>query len=122
MLAGRLSPFSPAWRLHYTRQNPTALQRFGEVELSGPVPLRASDEEGILRAAFRDAHGARLSGFALLVTLGDQALAASLAADALCSNRRRDACPDVRLQLTKGEWRRLRRSAWMPSPIERLLR
>jgi DNA-directed RNA polymerase specialized sigma24 family protein len=47
------------------------------------VTLRASDEEGILRAAFRDAHGARLNGFALLVTLGDQALSASLAADAL---------------------------------------
>jgi hypothetical protein len=75
--------FGTAWRLHYTRQNPTALQRFGEVELSGPVPLRASDEEGILRAAFRDAHGSRLHGFALLVTLGDLPLAASLAADAL---------------------------------------
>jgi len=37
----------------------------------------------MLRAAFRDAHGARLNGFALIVTLGDQALAASLAADAL---------------------------------------
>jgi len=37
----------------------------------------------MLRAAFRDAHGARLNGFALLLTLGDDALAASLAADAL---------------------------------------
>jgi len=52
------------------------------------VTLRASDEEGILRAAFRDAHGARLNGFALLVTLGDQALAASLAADALGAGTR----------------------------------
>jgi DNA-directed RNA polymerase specialized sigma24 family protein len=37
----------------------------------------------MLRAAFRDAHGARLNGFALLITLGDEALAASLAANAL---------------------------------------
>src|SRR5437762_2584295 len=58
----------PVCPLHYTPRHPTALQRCGEVELSGPVTLRASDEEGILRAAFRDAHGARLNGFALLVT------------------------------------------------------
>ncbi len=42
----------------------------------------------MLRAAFRDAHGARLNGFALLVTLGDEALAASLAADALDTGAR----------------------------------
>jgi len=69
--------------LNYTRQNPTAPQRCGEVDLSAPVTLRASDEEGLLRAAFRDAHGPRLNGFALLLTLGDQSLAAALAADAL---------------------------------------
>lgn len=37
----------------------------------------------MLRAAFRDAHGARLHGFALILTLGDEQLAATLAADAL---------------------------------------
>ena len=42
----------------------------------------------MLRAAFRDAHGARLHGFALLVTLGDAPLAASLAADALDAGAR----------------------------------
>jgi len=42
----------------------------------------------MLRAVFRDAHGARLNGFALLVTLGDEALAASLAADALDTGAR----------------------------------
>jgi len=42
----------------------------------------------MLRAAFRDAHGARLHGFALLVTLGDERLAASLAADALDAGAR----------------------------------
>ena len=36
-----------------------------------------------LRAAFRDLHGARLHGFALLLALGDRALAASLASGAL---------------------------------------
>lgn len=35
------------------------------------------------RAAFRDLHGSRLHGFALLVTLGDQALAARLASEAV---------------------------------------
>src|ERR1041384_1046480 len=54
-----------------------------EVALSGPVRLRPSDEEGMLRAAFREAHGARLHGFALVVTLGDEQLAATLAVDAL---------------------------------------
>jgi hypothetical protein len=52
------------------------------------LPLRASDEEGLLRAAFREAHGARLNGFALLVTLGDRALADRLAADALDAGAR----------------------------------
>jgi hypothetical protein len=55
----------------------------GRAKLSGPARLRATDEQGILRAAFRDAHGARLNGFARLVTLGDVAMAGSLAADAL---------------------------------------
>ena len=45
----------------------------------------------MLRAAFRDAHGARLNGFALLVTLGDDALAASLASDALAAGTRHAA-------------------------------
>lgn len=38
-----------------------------------------------LRAAFRELHGPRLHGFALLVTLGDQSEAARLAADALAA-------------------------------------
>ena len=52
------------------------------------MTLRASDEEGMLRAAFRDAHGARLNGFALLMTMGDRALAGALAADALAAGTR----------------------------------
>ena len=52
------------------------------------MTLRATNEDGMLRAAFRDAHGARLHGFALLVTLGDAPLAASLSADALDAGAR----------------------------------
>jgi hypothetical protein len=41
------------------------------------------------RAAFGELHGARLHGFALLLTLGDQAVAARLAADALAEGSMR---------------------------------
>lgn len=43
----------------------------------------------IRRAAFRDLHGSRLHGFALLVTLGDQALAARLASEAIAEGSAR---------------------------------
>ena len=50
---------------------------------------RAPTSEGtppeLMRAAFRDLHGTRLHGFALLVTLGDRARAARLTADALAA-------------------------------------
>ena len=39
----------------------------------------------LMRAAFRDLHGTRLHGFALLVTLGDRARAARLTADAVAA-------------------------------------
>ena len=39
----------------------------------------------VLRDAFRELHGARLHGFALLLMLGDQPVAARLAADALAA-------------------------------------
>ena len=38
---------------------------------------RARRTADLIRAAFRDLHGARLHGFALLVTLGDRANAAA---------------------------------------------
>lgn len=50
--------------------------------------LRPSAEEGMLRAAFRELHGASLHGFALLVTLGDRRLAERLAAEALTDGAR----------------------------------
>ena len=43
----------------------------------------------MLRAAFREVHGARLHGFALLVTLGDRRLAETLAAEALADGARK---------------------------------
>jgi hypothetical protein len=43
------------------------------------------------RAAFRELHGARLHGFALLLTLGDRRLAALLAADAIAAGSGRIA-------------------------------
>ena len=38
-----------------------------------------------MRSAFRELHGRRLHGFALLLTLGDRAVAARLASDALAA-------------------------------------
>jgi DNA-directed RNA polymerase specialized sigma24 family protein len=79
-----------ATALHSPKSNRTAALR--EIHLGGPITtLRASDEEGMLRAAFRDAHGARLHGFAILITLGDHVLAADLAADALAAGTRHAA-------------------------------
>lgn len=43
----------------------------------------------LVRAAFRDLHGARLHGFALLLTLGDRARAARLTAKALAAGAAR---------------------------------
>jgi hypothetical protein len=48
-----------------------------------PVDPAPSVDDGLLRAAFREVQGRRLHGFALLVTLGDRALATRLANDAL---------------------------------------
>ena len=42
-----------------------------------------------LRAAFRELHGPRLHGFALLITLGDRVLAARIASDALTAGTNR---------------------------------
>jgi len=50
---------------------------------------RPSPEDGMLRAAFREVHGQRLHGFALLVTLGDERTAGVLAAAALADGARR---------------------------------
>ncbi|MGH2401998.1 MAG: hypothetical protein ACRDE6_04745 [Candidatus Limnocylindria bacterium] len=59
-----------------------------------------------VRAAFRDLHGARLHGFALLVTLGDRARAARLAAGALTAGGTRLA--DLRHPERAAAWLRAR--------------
>ena len=77
---------------------------------SGPRPAteRATHDE-TLQEAFRELHGARLHGFALLLTLGDQATAARLAADALAAGAVRAA------ELSHPE----RAAAWLRQRIVR---
>lgn len=51
------------------------------------VPTSTPPAEAV--AAFRELHGPRLHGFALLLTLGDRAVAARLAADAIAAGAAR---------------------------------
>lgn len=51
----------------------------------GPVVISAVQEPTASAADFRELHGAKLHGFALLLTLGDQRAAATLVADALAA-------------------------------------
>jgi hypothetical protein len=76
-------------RLHYTAPSHQVIARLRGAETSAPAAQRPSEQEGMLRAAFRDLHGAHLHGFALLVALGDRPLAAQLAAEALAEGGRR---------------------------------
>jgi DNA-directed RNA polymerase specialized sigma24 family protein len=48
-----------------------------------------TNARALLQAAFRDLHGARLHGFALLVALGDRAAAATAATEALAEGAQR---------------------------------
>ncbi len=57
---------------------------------SSAVPSDLSETD-LLHAAFRDLHAARLHGFALLVTLGDRARAAQVAANAMAAGTPRAA-------------------------------
>jgi len=57
-------------------------------ENRSPMHESASPE---LRDAFRELHGQRLHGFALLLTLGDRAIAARLAADTIAAGSARAA-------------------------------
>lgn len=74
-----------------------------------PADLR---EPNLRRAAFRDLHGARLHGFALLVSLGDRPRAARAAAEALEEGARRSA------ELRHPE----RAAAWLRARVLRQLR
>jgi DNA-directed RNA polymerase specialized sigma24 family protein len=76
-----------------------------------PAP-RDLTEADLLRAAFRDLHGPRLHGFALLLTLGDRSRAADAAATALAAGTARAA------QLRHPE----RAAAWLRARLLRTLR
>jgi DNA-directed RNA polymerase specialized sigma24 family protein len=58
-------------------------------ELAFPTADARATSADAVRIAFRELHGARAHGFALLVTLGDRALAARVAANALGAAARR---------------------------------
>jgi hypothetical protein len=61
----------------------TSRERQEKTTSSASVLPRPRADDGLLRAAFRDLHGPRLHGFALLVTLGDRQQAARIATTAL---------------------------------------
>ncbi|MCV0404017.1 MAG: hypothetical protein K5924_09980 [Chloroflexi bacterium] len=78
------------------------------VTLADPEGATSPSPEA-LRAAFRDLHGTRLHGFALLLTLGDPVLAASLAGKAIADG-----------SLRVGELRHPERAAaWLRAHVVR---
>ena len=60
-----------------------------QASTQNPSESHATVPADLQRAAFRELHGPRLHGFALLLTLGDQPVAARLAADALAAGSAR---------------------------------
>src|SRR5688500_17359124 len=60
-----------------------------QASTQNPSESHATVPAELQRAAFRELHGPRLHGFALLLTLGDQPGAARLAADALAAGSAR---------------------------------
>ncbi len=97
--------------------HPTAAQPSGPDRTGGHITTltpASSDlrEADLLRAAFRDLHGARLHGFALLLTVGDRSRAATAAATVLASGTTRAA------QLRHPE----RAAAWLRARLVRVLR
>jgi hypothetical protein len=67
-----------------------------------------------LAAAFRDLHGPRLHGFAILVTLGDQPLAERAAGFALAAGARQAAA--LRHPERAAAWLRARTLRWLHQP------
>ena len=89
-----------------------------EEVLLASVPMRPGPE--VLRAAFRDLHGTRLYGFALLVTLGDRARAARLTSDALAAGTARTE--ELRHPERAAAWLRrqvMRHAGRGPSSVDR---
>ncbi len=64
---------------------PYRIRRHRLVRAISSLASSATRQGALLGAAFRDLHGARVHGFALLVTLGEQARAATIASDALAA-------------------------------------
>jgi [ribosomal protein S5]-alanine N-acetyltransferase len=64
-------------------------RRAGTTDASATFSGPEADDDG-LRSPFRDLHGPRLHGFALLVALGDRRLAARIAGDALAAGMQRE--------------------------------
>lgn len=74
---------------------------------ASPRPTTHGDSRSpaeVAREAFRELHGRRLHGFALLLTLGDRALAAGLTADALAAAAGRT--PELRHPERAAAWLR----------------
>lgn len=70
------------------------------------------ERPGSVAAAFRELHGRRLHGFALLLTLGDRALAARLSAQALATGAARGG--ELRHPERAAAWLRARILAALP--------
>jgi hypothetical protein len=100
--------------LHSTPLDHTAAHETAPEDPATAEPLSRADlrEPNLRRAAFRDLHGARLHGFALLVSLGDRPRAARAAAEALEEGTRRSA------ELRHPE----RAAAWLRARVLRQLR
>ena len=99
----------------YTPHGSTAPQRtlrVGGRLTTGSHSFGELREADLRRAAFRDLHGTRLHGFALLVSLGDRPRAALAAAEALDEGVRRTA------ELRHPE----RAAAWLRARVLRRLR
>jgi hypothetical protein len=94
--------------VHYTRHDSSEPHRStpGGYRTTAAAPPRAAVEDGLLRAAFRDLHGARLHGYALLVTLGDRRRAGRAASEALGAGARRAA--ELRHPERAAAWLRAR--------------
>ena len=75
---------------HPTKLPLNALDRTSRrAKIASAQSLRIPRDPAVLHAAFRELHGARLHGFALLVTLGDSSRAVQIASEALAAGARR---------------------------------
>ena len=75
-------------------------------QVASNASSNATRQASLLGAAFRDLHGARLHGFALLVTLGDAARAASIASEVLAAGA--DSAASLRHPERAAAWLRAR--------------